>query len=146
MRRIFSVACWAFCASLLTISNPLASQKTSDAQAQPRIGSKTRKADKKKKKRSAKTVRKCVNFTQTLGSDEESVDLQLTNSCKFEVECTVQWELQCSSERGAQVADESSKATTLEQSQSWDLRASTDACEVDWEIKNVSWQCVAREG
>ncbi len=148
MRRISSVARWALCACLLTISNPLDSQSSAIAEAQAQTKAKVRKALKTKKTRKAKTaksVRRCVNFTQTLGTDEESVDLQLTSDCKFEIACSVQWELQCSSSEGNEEKDASTQATTLEYAESWNLNASASVCEVDWEIRNVSWQCAARE-
>jgi hypothetical protein len=137
MRLSSFVARWAICACLLTITNPFQSLTSASAEAQPK---KARKAGKAKK---AKSVRRCVQFKQTLAEDQESVDLQLTNSCKFEVLCSVEWELQCSSSQGSNTADESKEATTIDLSESWELNASASACEVDWEIKNVSWQCVA---
>jgi hypothetical protein len=139
MQLLSSVARWALCACLLTITNPFDSHNVSVAQAQPKKG-KASKANKNK------GVRRCVKFQQTLGSDEESVDLQLTNQCKFEVVCSIEWDLQCSSSAGSSIADTGKQATTLDFSESLDVNASAGACETDWEIKNVRWQCVATEG
>jgi hypothetical protein len=125
---------------LLTFTSPFQFQVGATAEAQPKKSSKAKKAGKAKKVRG---VRRCVDFKQSLAGDEESVDLQLTNSCKFEILCSVEWEVQCSSSEGTRTADEAKEATTLEFSESWDLNASASACERDWEIKNVSWQCVA---
>jgi hypothetical protein len=135
------VARWALCACLLTITNPFDTQNLSTAEAQPK---KSRKAGKAGKK--SKGVRRCVKFEQTLGSDEESVDLQLTNKCKFEVVCSIEWDLQCSSSAGSSIAETGKKATTLNFSESLDVNASAGVCELDWEIKNVRWECVAVEG
>jgi hypothetical protein len=138
------VARWALCVCLLTITTPLHHQAIASADAQPGkdIGAKKAKRAKKAKK-AKKGVRRCVRFTQTLGSDEESVDLELVSECKFEVDCSVQWELQCSSPHGDEPADESSEATTLSTSESFSLNASASSCDLDWEIKNVTWKCVA---
>ena len=143
MRSISFVARWALCACLLTITNPFQTQDAATAQAQPKKSGKAKKARKGGKAKKVRSVRRCVNFKQSLGSDESSVDLQLTNSCKFEVLCSVEWEVQCSSSKGTRTEDESKKGTTLGHSESWDLNASANVCESDWEIKNVSWQCVA---
>lgn len=140
MHCISFVARWALCACLLTITNPFEAQTVASAQAQKKKSSKSGKA------RKAKGVRRCVDFTQSLASDEESVDLQLTNSCNFEISCSVEWKLECSTSVGTSLTDQSKKATSLDHLESWDLNASASACETDWEIKNVSWQCIASEG
>lgn len=140
MHCISFVARWALCACLLTITNPFDTQEVASAHAQ------TKKSGKSGKARKAKGVRRCVDFKQTLASDEESVDLQLTNSCKFEISCSVEWKLECSSSAGKSLKDDSKKETSLDHLESWDLNASASACETDWEIKNVNWQCVASEG
>ena len=133
------VARWALCACLVTITSPFDTQEVASAQAQ------TKKAGKSGKARKAKGVRRCVDFKQTLASDEESVDLQLTNSCNFEISCSVEWKLECSSTTGKSLADDRKKETSLDHLESWDLNASASACETDWEIKNVNWQCVASD-
>jgi hypothetical protein len=144
MQRISAWARWALCACLLTITNPFSNQVTSAAEAQPKKSGKAKKAGKAgKAKKKIRGVRRCVDFKQSLAADEESVDLQLTNGCKFDILCSVEWEVQCSSPEGKRTEDESKEATTLGFSESWDLNASASACELDWEIKNVSWQCVA---
>jgi hypothetical protein len=143
MHRISFVAGLALCACLLTISSPFETQVIPSAEAQPTLAGKGGKAGKAGK---AKSVRRCVDFKQTLASDEQSVDLRLTNGCKFEVLCSMEWKLECSSSEGTSSADKSKEATTLGHSESWDLNASASACETDWEIKNVTWQCVANEG
>lgn len=142
MQFLSSVARWALCACLLTITNPLETQSlsTTEAQAQPKKGRKGGKATKNK------GVRRCVKFQQTLGSDEESVDLQLTNKCKFEVICSIEWDLSCSSSEGASIEDSGKKSTTLDFSEKLDVNASAGVCELDWEITNVRWECVAVEG
>ena len=88
-----------------------------------------------------------MKFQQTLGSDEESVDLQLTSKCKFEVVCSMQWEVSCSASDEAQSAsvDESKRSSTLEFSDTWQVNASAARCESDWEVRNVRWNCVPVE-
>lgn len=93
-----------------------------------------------------KGVRRCAKFRQTLGSDQESVDMTLTNQCKFEVLCSIEWDLQCAPSLSTSSADKGKKATTLDYLESWDITASASPCALDWEIKNVRWRCVATEG
>ncbi len=97
---------------------------------------------KKKAKKKAKSVRKCMKFSQTLGTDEESVDLTLTSKCKFEVVCSLEWELSCSTNEGTETAAPESRSTTLEFSDQWSVNASAASCEEDWKVGDVRWSCV----
>ena len=91
------------------------------------------------KKKKNKNAQRCVNFEQSLGSDEESVELSLSSHCGFEVICSLEWELRC---EGAPGAEEFSKRSRLEVGERWDVLASASTCsEGDWQVDRVRWTC-----
>lgn len=134
MRFLSSVA---LCAACVCLPVRLESNKSAVAHAEPKV---------KRNSGKAKSVRRCIKFRQTLGADEESVDLQLTSKCKIEVVCSLEWEVVCSSHESDSVStSEGSRSTTLDFLEEWQVNASAGSCESDWEIDKVRWHCLPAE-
>ncbi len=83
-----------------------------------------------------------MKFSQTLGADEESVDLELTSKCNFEVICSLEWELSCSTNAGTATAAPESRSMTMEFTDRFRVNASAASCEEDWKVGDVRWSCV----
>ena len=126
MRFLICTLGWVSCAFFALPS--LTSTSTPSAYANPH-GKRGKKIN----------IKKCMRFSQQLGSDEESVDIKLTNQCRQEVMCTVEWKVVCGN--GGAVASTNKRSTTLETAQSLELNASAASCEEDWAVEDVGWSC-----
>ena len=131
MRLLMTVAVWAGCACLLAHSPPHDSM-ISPAHAQ----------SKAKEAPAGKSVRRCMGFKQRMGEDLESVDLSLTSRCKFEVVCSLEYQVVCSEDQPDDI-ETTKRSSTLDFQDRWDLKASASRCEQDWEVQNVRWSCAA---
>lgn len=135
MRLLAIVAMWSGCACLLFHASPLHPHLPS-AHAQSKVDT--------KRAAPAKSVRRCMTFKQSMGKDLESVDLRLTSRCKFEVVCSIEYQLVCSPET-SEAAEINKNSSRLDFQDSWNVSASASSCEADWEIQNVRWSCTASE-
>lgn len=140
--RIFShTGLWTLCVCLLVHLSSASTTVGSFAHAQSvKAPAKTKKVVKRKGR--SKSVRHCMKFTQRLGADEESVDLKLKSQCKFEVVCSLEWELTCTDDSGAKTSLPGKQSTSLEFTDDWSINASAATCETDWEVGDVRWNCV----
>lgn len=138
MPRIFGVGQWMLCILVFTTYNISSYElfSGSDAHAKRRKGHKA-----KKKKNVSQSVRRCVNFSQTLGEDEASVDFTLENTCEKELRCTIEWKLICDDNSADEANPVIKRAQTLSSTESWESNASADSCESDWRISAVRWNC-----
>lgn len=139
MRFYFGIARWALCVCLIAtfhfqISNDYL---VAEAHAKP----KHRKGKPAKPKR--ENVRKCMRFHQSLGADEESVDMTLTSHCKSEVACKLEWDVICSLDSNAAPTSKVSRSTSMDLGDTWEQTASANVCDNDWQIGSIRWSCVA---
>ena len=162
MRILSQLGLWALCVSTVLCISPLPTTipsahaqvvtKTkrivkraskSKRKSKRKGKSKSKSKGKGKSKSKSKSVRQCMKFSQSLGVDEESVDLKLRSRCKFEVECSLEWELSCTGEDGAKSSSPASRSTSMDFTDDWRINASATSCEGDWEVGDVKWNCVA---
>lgn len=146
MRILSPSGLWSLCACTALTFAALPSL-TPQARAQDGA---TAKAPKKKRvvkrdRKKIKSVRHCMDFSQRLGADEESVELQLESGCKFDVMCSLEWDLTCTNDDGSKTSTPQKHSSSLEFTDAWNLSASAAMCEADWELADVKWNCVAVE-
>lgn len=91
----------------------------------------------------AKTTnaKRCVSFSQKLAKDEGGINITLASQCSAEVSCTVQWERVCTSASGEVDSASQRRTETLLKDGRWEVHASIDSCDFDWQIKDVRWTC-----
>ena len=143
MRILSQTGLWALCACTVLSFSPLSATITS-AHAQGEAKNASHKAKRVVTRASkAKRVRRCMTFSQSLGSDEESVDLKLQSQCKFEVVCAMEWELTCTGDNGSSTSETARRSTSMDFTDTWSINATATSCEADWEVGDVKWNCVA---
>ena len=143
MRILSQTGLWSLCVCTVLSISPLPST-ISNAHAQEgakKTSPKTKRVVKRAKK--SKSVRGCMKFSQNLGADEESVDLKLQSKCKFEVVCSLEWELTCTGDDGSRLSSPAKRSTTLDFTEDWSISASAATCDADWEVGDVKWNCAA---
>ncbi len=143
MRILSRPGLWMLCVCSLGITS--LPHTIATASAEPKT--KKKKAPSKAKrvvKPAAKTknVRKCVRFSQQIGADEESVDLTLKSNCKFEVICSLEWELTCSGDDGEASSAPGKRSASMLFAEDFKVNASASMCEESWEVGDVKWNCV----
>jgi hypothetical protein len=88
-----------------------------------------------------KGVAACVKYEQALGSDKQSVDLRLSNSCDSVVSCELSWTVKCDGQPAQQREERSFDLAIGEQRTT---NASAEACgEAAWHVRNVRWRCAS---
>ena len=144
MRILSRTGLWTLCVCALVTQGPLPTSAPSQAHAQSTAKPSPPNATGKGKRAGrSQSVRQCMKFSQSLGDDEASVDLKLKSQCKFEVACSLEWELRCTGDDGTKTSEPDKRSTTLDFSDRWSIKASADTCEGDWEVADVRWNCVA---
>jgi len=142
MRILSRPGLWMLCVCSLSGLTALPFS-TPNANAEPDAKparTKTKRVVKKTAK--SKNVRRCMRFTQKIGADEESVDLSLQSNCKFEVICSLEWELTCESDDGEASSNPGKRSQTLLFAEDFKVNASASMCEESWEVGDVKWNCV----
>lgn len=86
-------------------------------------------------------VSRCVKYSQTMGSDKQSVDIGLANRCRFAVSCTVEWRVSCESD-GAGNSGEAARSLDLGAGARQTINASAARCgDESWEVQDIRWTC-----
>lgn len=145
MRILSRLGQWMLCVCSLPLLASLPySVSTASAQPKAKEAPKTTKRVVKRAPKS-KSVRQCMHFSQKLGADEESVDLALTSNCKFEVVCTLEWQLSCSDDDGTASSTPNTRSTSMLFAEDFQINASAATCDESWEVGGVKWNCVAAD-
>ena len=109
---------WAMCALALSICAPAAF------------------AGKKKK-----SLADCTSFKQSEKNDV-AMDLEIHNSCKVPVDCTVSWRVVCAPDTKRRAVHAKSAAFTLSEGTDQATEASASICgDESWTIESVQWGC-----
>jgi hypothetical protein len=114
---------------------PTTASPTGPAPARPMAD-----ADADKKKR--QSIKDCTSFDQVDRTDDDAVDLTVSNRCEATLACSIRWQLVCAP--GTRKAKRSKHASTFELAPdaSETATASAAACGFEgWEISEISWSC-----
>lgn len=89
-----------------------------------------------------KTIARCVKYSQTKGSDKQSVKVGLRNRCRYAVSCTVEWSVTCDDDADDAPAREQARTVDLDRGNREIISASAAVCgDAGWAVDDIRWTC-----
>ena len=92
-------------------------------------------------KKKMKSLADCTSFSQR-GKGDDAMALEIHNSCKVPVDCTVSWRVVCAPDSKRRAVHNKATAFTLTEGGEQTTEASASMCgDEAWNIESVQWGC-----